>query len=137
MQHLKKNAEPQYERPRKAYASLACLSPVGGAESSIIVVVVTFLATTYAVGSPLQPVIGGAGAVILLLVGALLFDRAIRPLVLWVIGWHVYRSIVRIGGKRAADDVVRIYSQGGTLNRSQFNALLIQAGHFKCQELEG
>ncbi|WP_162962038.1 hypothetical protein [Pseudomonas aeruginosa] len=137
MQHLKKTADPHYECPHKAYASLACLSPVGGPESSIIVVVVTSMATAYAFAGALQPVIGGAGALILMLVGALLFDRAIRPLVLWAIGWRVYRSIMLMGGKRAADHVVRIYSQGGTLNRSQFDALLIQAGNLKCKELEG
>lgn len=137
MQLQKYPDEPHAVSPHEAYSSLACLSPIGGIESSLCVVAATFLATAYILAGPLQPVIGEAGALIVILVASWLVERALRPLVLWVLGRHVYRSIMRMGGKRAADEVVRIYSEGGTLNRSQFDALLIRAGKPNCGDLEG
>ncbi|HEJ4407738.1 TPA: hypothetical protein SL557_000015 [Pseudomonas aeruginosa] len=118
--------------PHEAYSSLACLSPFSGIESSLCMVVATFLATALILADTLQPVIGEGGALIVILVASWIVERALRPLVLWVLGRNVYRSIMRMGGKRAADEVVRIYSEGGALNRSQFDALLIRAGKPNC-----
>ena len=129
--------EPHAVSPHGSYSSLACLSPFGGIESSLCVVVATFFLAAFALAGTLQPEIGVGGTLIVILVASWLVERALRPLVLWVLGRHVYRSILLMGGKEAADEVVRIYSNGGTLNRSQFDTLLIRAGKPNCGDFDG
>lgn len=137
MQLQKYPDEPHAVSPHDAYSSLACLSPMGGIESSLAVVAATFFTAVYVLAGTLQPLVGEAGALIVILVASWLVERALRPLVLWMLGRHVYRSILLMGGKEAADEVVRIYSNGGTLNRSQFDTLLIRAGKPNCGEFDG
>lgn len=129
--------EPQAVSPHGAYTSLACLSPMGGIVSSLCVVAATFFTAVYVLAGTLQPSVGEAGSLIVILVASWLVERVLRPLVLWMLGRHVYRSITLMGGKRAADEVARIYSEGGTLNRSQFDELLTRAGQPKCGDFDG
>lgn len=129
--------EPHAVSPHDAYSSLACLSPMGGFEFSLCVVAATFFTAVYVLAGTLQPYVGEAGALIVILVASWLIERSLRPLVLWVLGRHVYRSIMLMGGKRAADEVVRIYSEGGTLNRSQFDELLTRVGKPNCGDFDG
>ena len=137
MQLQKYPDEPHAVSPHDAYSSLACLSPMGGFEFSLCVVAATFFTAVYVLAGTLQPYVGEAGALIVILLASWLVERALRPLVLWVLGRHVYRSIMLMGGKRAADEVVRIYSEGGTLNRSQFDELLTRVGKPNCGDFDG
>lgn len=129
--------EPHTVSPHGSHSSLACLSPFGGIESSLCVGVATFFLATFALAGTLQPAIGVGGTLIMILLASWLVERALRPLVLWMLGRYVYRSILLMAGEKAAEDVVRIYSNGGTLSRSQFDTLIIRAGRSNCGELEG
>lgn len=124
MQFHNRPSAPFEPHSNSAYPALACLSPIGGGMSSIIVIGCACSASGYLFAGSLQPLFGFAGALFILLVASVILERISRPFVLWVLGRHVYLSILRIGGKAAADAVASVYASGGKLNQHQFETLM-------------
>lgn len=115
-----------FDKTPVSLASLACISPVGGIESSVGIVAILVAGGAYSLAEPLVPIAGSLGTALLLVCGAIITEKLARPLVSLALGWGVYRSLCRLGGKPLADQVARHYSAGGSLDTAQLTMLLQQ-----------
>lgn len=115
-----------FDKTPVSLASLACISPVGGIESSVGIVAILVAGGAYSLAEPLVPIAGSLGTALLLVCGSIITEKLARPLVSLALGWGVYRSLCRLGGKPLADQVARHYSAGGSLDTAQLTMLLQQ-----------
>lgn len=133
--HKTHQASPSVQTP-VSLAPLACISPLEGAETRVCVVALLIGGGAYSVGASLMPLAGTLGAMLILISGAIITERLTRPLVLLLLGWGVYRSLCRLGGKQLAGQVARHYAAGGSLNSAQLT-LMLHAQNRKSYTGEG
>lgn len=116
---------------------LACLSPIGGVESIALTILVLSGTITQCFSQQLFPSLGTFGAYVLIVGLSLIFERHIRPIVLWGIGRHVYHSLIKLGGKATADEVARIYGAGSTITTVQLNRLIERNAKATARDVGG
>lgn len=117
-------------------APLACISPLEGTETRVCAVALLIAGGAYSMGASLVTLAGTLGAMLIFISGAIITERLTRPLVLLLLGWGVYRSLCRLGGRQFADQVARLYAAGGSLNSAQL-ALMLHAQSRKSSTGEG
>lgn len=124
MQYQGRTPPPSDSPSQPQFSCLAGLSPIGGFESIALTILALCSTITLCFSQQLFPTLGTFGAVVLIVGLSLIFERLIRPLVMWGIGRYVYRSLTQLGGKATADEVARIYGAGSTITTAQLNRLI-------------
>ncbi|MPQ71502.1 hypothetical protein [Pseudomonas sp. MWU12-2323] len=124
MQYQGRTPTPSDYPSQPELSRLAGLSPIGSVESIALTFLVLCGTITLCFSQQLFPALGTLGAFVLIVGLSLIFERLIRPLVMWGLGSHVYRSLTKLGGKAMADEVARIYGAGSTITTAQLNRLI-------------
>jgi hypothetical protein len=108
--------EPYRTLPEIRFSDLATLSSLSMFGKVPVVVVTTMiLIVTFSMFHEDLREDFGVGAVILILGGAVFLEGLLRPLLLAIVGWNVYRALVRYYGEATAREVAHIYRKGGAL----------------------
>jgi hypothetical protein len=118
------------------FSRLACMSPIGGIESVAITNVAICVTINLCFSQLLLPILGTLGAYVLIVGLSLALERLASPMILWGLGWHVYRRLSQLGGKATADEVTRIYGAGQTITTDQLKKLIKRNAQNKCQDLK-
>lgn len=132
MQHS--NPSKQVTSATPEFHTLAQLSPVGGAESVALTVLVLSSVGGILFGSTLHPLLGGVGAFLAVVAASCVTERVIRPVILSALGRHVYQTLVNVAGQNTADEVARICVAGQIPSHDQLESLLNR--NARSQELD-
>lgn len=124
MPQLSQSAATSLRNSKAERAALARLSPIGGIESTILTTVTLTAVGASACAGSLLPIIGGFGSTLMLVGLSLIIERLSRPLVLWVLGQHVYMTLLRMGGTQVANQVAHLYASGNSLSADQLDQLI-------------